>query len=45
VDDIGAQFNTGGHGFRVQILDAVARAAHAYLRPSAAGSTEGGSVV
>lgn len=42
VDDIGAQLNTGGHEFRVQVLDAVARAAQAYLRPSRAGSTEGG---
>jgi uridine phosphorylase len=42
VDDAtGAQFDTGGHEFRVQVLDAVARAAQAYLRPSRAGSTEG----
>lgn len=45
VDDIGAQFNTGGHEFRVQVLDTVAKAAQAYLRPSRAGSTEGGRVV
>jgi uridine phosphorylase len=45
VDDIGAQFNTGGHEFRVQVLDTVAKAAQAYLRPSRPGSTEGGRVV
>ena len=38
VDDAGAQFDTGGHEFRMQVLDAVARAAHAYLRPSQGGS-------
>ena len=34
VDQVGGQFDTGGHEFRVDILAAVARAAQAYIRPS-----------
>lgn len=34
VDQVGAQFDTGGHEFRLDVLAAVARAAQAYIRPS-----------
>jgi hypothetical protein len=41
IDQVGGQFDTGGHEFRVHVLAAVARAAQAYIRPSQDSSPTG----
>lgn len=41
VDQVGGQFDTGGHKFRVDVPAAVARAAQAYIRLSHGGSPTG----
>ena len=41
VDQLGGQFDTGGHEFRLHVLAAVARAAQGYIRPPEDGNPRG----